>query len=192
MMRTHVLTSMIMAACLFNQFTPFLRKKNIELHRYSGRLFLILFAIMAVPLFLMTWNLKLGWAVNWCEVPLAPLGVYFAVRGYYQIKAGDVEVHRASMIMMSPSFFFFGAVRLMALPFQFAVVYLGKVLGGPLNYPLAELDPPEYLNMMFGSSGILTLWLVYSVAVYNAYIVPADRKMAAKGAKEATVKAKSS
>jgi len=47
----------------------------------------------------------------------------------------------------------------------------GKTLDGPLDFDLTMLDGEEYMNKVFDSSSIIVLWICYSVAVYNAYIV---------------------
>mmetsp|Transcript_40992 Transcript_40992/g.98160 ORF Transcript_40992/g.98160 Transcript_40992/m.98160 type:complete len:172 (+) Transcript_40992:2329-2844(+) len=121
-MRAHVLFGMIMSLSLLIQLTPWIRKRNIKLHRLSGNILLVLFSVQAVPLFLHVWHLSLGWAAVWVELPLIPTGAYFGYRGYKQIKAGDVAGHRSSMIMMSPTFFFLGFGRLGVPIFEYVVV----------------------------------------------------------------------
>eukprot|EP01041_Mallomonas_annulata_P007733 gene7733-15814_t len=168
LMRVHVTLAMIWAICMFINLMPIIRKKAMWLHRLSGKVFNITFILATPWLVWITWNVKLGPIVAWSEVPLAPITAYFCIKGYNEIQRKEVMKHRSSMIMAAAGPFFFLNVRAMVVFYQFLSTSFSH-LGGPLIDP-RTLSGQQYIDYAFGSGAVMSLFLCYGVAVYNAYI----------------------
>ncbi len=174
--RLHVTISVIWALCLFINLMPIIRKKYMWLHRLSGKIFNISYLLFFPFTMYLLWHIELGPIVQIIEIPLAPITAYFIIKGYLEIQRKEVANHRSSMIMASAGLIFFLVIRLM-LVFVQAVSIQFHFLGGPF-LEWHKMNPKDYINLTFGVSSILGLYLCYGVAIYYAYILPAANSAA--------------
>ena len=164
----HMKVTLFLSVALFIQFLKIVRQKAMPIHRWLGRT-AICVALLATPTFVvLIYNFKhpVG---QYVEYPFA-LGIpYFGIRGWMQVREKKIMDHKASMIMFSSCFFYFGVQRLM-------MVALGAVHSGPwAQYtplgPWKEWTAEQY-NTYFGVSIALAALITLGGAMYKAYVVP--------------------
>ena len=157
-------TAFIMAA-LIVQLVKKVRQKAMWVHRWLGRLLLIviLAALYSFAMLVHRQPNKIG---RYAEYPLIFFIPYYAIKGWLEIRNKQTQAHRSSMIMLSSCFFFFAVQRLVMLPFGFLhSETLGPYL--PLG-PWKNWQEKEY-ETMFGHAIVLAGMITFSVAYYKAY-----------------------
>ena len=95
---THVYTSVFVLVCGIIQFSAYLRQRFLNLHRLSGRIYVILIVLFAGPTGLvMGFYGNGGWIAQTAFCLLAILWMFFTYRGFQSAVSGDLTAHRKWM-----------------------------------------------------------------------------------------------
>ena len=110
----HTKITTFIAVALFIQFLKIVRQKAMPIHRWLGRS-TITVALLATPGFA---SLIYGLphpVAQYAEYPIIVGIPYFGLKGWKEIREKKIQDHKASMIMFSACFFYFGVQRLMLM-----------------------------------------------------------------------------
>lgn len=92
---THVYTSIVVLVCGIIQFSGYIRKRFLNLHRITGRLYVLLIILFAGPSGLvMGFYGNGGWIAQTAFCLLAILWMFFSYRGFTSAVNGDLRAHR--------------------------------------------------------------------------------------------------
>ena len=164
----HTKITTFIAVALFIQFLKIVRQKAMPIHRWLGRT-TITVALLATPGFA---SLIYGLphpVAQYAEYPIVVGIPYFGLKGWKEIREKKIQDHKASMIMFSACFFYFGVQRLMLMA-------MGVLHSGPwAEYmplgPWKDWTAEKY-NTFFGVSIALAGFVTLGGAMYKAYVVP--------------------
>lgn len=165
--KLHTAITLFLAIGLFLQFIKIIRQKQINMHRWVGRAVIVV-ALLATPSFgILIAGLPFPIA-QYFEYPVLFAIPYFGIKGWLQIRNKQVMDHKASMIMFSSCFFYFGVQRLVMIAF-------GRLHSGPWAKftplgPWSEWTEKEY-ELFFGLSIALAFPITFGVAIGRAYVL---------------------
>ena len=167
-MQMHTKITLFLAVALMIQFLKIVRQKAMPVHRWLGRVTLLV-ALLATPGFAMLIYGLPHPVAQYAEYPIVLAIPYFGIKGWVQIRAKQIADHKASMIMFSACFFYFGVQRLMLMA-------MGLLHSGPwAKYtplgPWKDWTSEQY-HHFFGISIVLAGFLTLGGATYKAYVVP--------------------
>ncbi|TDO22599.1 DUF2306 domain-containing protein [Pedobacter duraquae] len=92
---THVYTSIIVLVCGIIQFSGYVRRRFLTVHRLSGRGYVILILLFAGPSgLIMGFYGNGGWVAQTAFCLLAILWMFFTYRGFKSALSGDLPAHR--------------------------------------------------------------------------------------------------
>ena len=180
--RTHTIITSFLAVALFLQLWKKSRSfggKGKPLHVWLGRA-TILCALLGIPHF---WELVSNFPhrpTMYAEYLILLMIPFYGLKGWWEIRVKDWQSHRASMIMFSACFYYFGVQRLCML--ILGVLHHEKSpLASHLGLGKWQNWNTEDYNAMFGIAVWSAFVLTFGVATYNAYIGPESK--AARDAK---------
>ena len=175
----HMKITLFLAIALFLQLwkrTRGLGGKGKPFHTWLGRIS-ILVALGSIPHFTrLVFNFPHR-TTAYAELPVIFMIPFFGIKGWSEIRNGDWRSHRASMIMFSACFYYFGVQRLMIS--LIGVIHHEKSPFAkhlPLG-PWSQWNEDDY-NEMFGIGICAAFVVTFSVATYNAYIGPNSKAAA--------------
>ena len=113
----HLIPGVLMLLLMPLQFVRRIRDRHIRLHRWSGRVILVLGAGVAISAFYFgIWNPFVPRVEAFIIVAIDGTFVYSVTRGFLAIRRKDIDAHRRWMIRAYAIVAAIGTVRLVALP----------------------------------------------------------------------------
>jgi len=137
------------------QFWTGLRQRHMQLHRWTGRLFLVGVALGSVGAFRMTLSTTFGWAWAGALYCLATAWLTAAGMALYSILKRNVQCHKEWMI------------RAYVITFAFVTFRLLNDYG-----PTSHLQP-------FGDRIITTAWACWTIPLFATEVIMQLRRIAA-------------
>lgn len=97
----HIIPGALLLAFAPLQLNTGLRSRNPSLHRWIGRLFVLIAIPMALAAMFLAWTMPFGGNFEKYTMPLVAAGFLYALwRGVYSIRHGDKAMHRLWMSHM--------------------------------------------------------------------------------------------
>ena len=95
----HVLTSMFALLAGFTQFSKYLQRTRKDIHRFIGRIYVVVILGISGPSGLvMALYARGGWISGSAFTLLSILWIYFTLQAYMTARSGNFKAHRAFMI----------------------------------------------------------------------------------------------
>jgi hypothetical protein len=136
----HILPAALFITLAPLQFVERIRKRHISLHRWSGRLLLLLGAVIGASALIMSFTMNIGGVSETAATSLfALLFVVFLALGFLNIRRHKVELHRQWMIRT------YGVVLGVATtrPIIGAFFAAGRLSRMSFSEPRSGLDSPR-------------------------------------------------
>ena len=94
----HIVSAPLFLIAGLLQFSKIIRKKMLHIHKYAGRVYVLIVLFFAGPSALLLAAFAPQFSGKLCFFLLSAIWIYYSYRGYRNIREGDVNAHKTFMV----------------------------------------------------------------------------------------------